>query len=269
MSTPGMSRIDPTGTSDLAYLRAESAQADVEALLKEEVKVEPEPWLLSPEAPLAMLENTDLSWDGRLKGTGYKRVFDIVVASIGLVFLLPVLAIAYVLARFQDGGPAFFGSPRIGLHGKAFKCWKFRSMVVDADERLAALLASDPDAAREWDETQKLRNDPRITTIGRFLRKSSIDELPQLVNVIRGEMSLVGPRPVTRGELTRYDLNAIHYLLVRPGVTGPWQVSGRSNSTYEKRVQLDKTYALRRTFWSDAVLLVKTVPAVLFGRGAV
>ncbi|MEL7471651.1 MAG: sugar transferase, partial [Pseudomonadota bacterium] len=162
-----------------------------------------------------------------------------------------------------------FGSPRIGLHGKSFKCWKFRSMVVDADERLDALLASDPDAAREWAETQKLRNDPRITAIGRFLRKSSIDELPQLVNVIRGEMSLVGPRPVTRGELTRYDLNAIHYLLVRPGVTGPWQVSGRSNSTYEKRVQLDKTYALRRTFWSDALLLVKTVPAVLFGRGAV
>ncbi len=197
-----------------------------------------------------------------------KRAFDI-VASIGaMVFLAPVFLTIAVLISIFDPGPIFFGHERVGRQGRLFKCWKFRSMVVDSKERLAVLLASDPAAKIEWDATQKLRNDPRITALGAFLRKTSLDELPQLWNVLRGEMSLIGPRPITRGELDRYGRDRRYYLVVRPGISGLWQVSGRSQTNYEQRVALDREYVEGWSFLGDIRIAVMTVPAVLLARGA-
>jgi lipopolysaccharide/colanic/teichoic acid biosynthesis glycosyltransferase len=140
---------------------------------------------------------------------------------------------------------------------------------VNGDRILADLLAKDPEAAAEWAATQKLRNDPRITPIGRFLRNTSLDELPQLLNVLHGEMSLVGPRPVVQSELSFYGENADYYMQARPGMTGLWQVSGRSDTTYEQRVRLDVWYVRNWTLWHDLAILLKTIPVVLFRRGAV
>lgn len=192
-----------------------------------------------------------------------KRTLDVTAAFFGLLFLAPALLTVALLIKLSDGGPAIYSHPRLGRQGRIFKCLKFRSMRVDAQERLAQLLLADPLAAKEWRETQKLRQDPRVTALGRFLRKTSIDELPQLWNVLMGEMSLVGPRPITRAELERYGRDRRYYLLVRPGLTGLWQVSGRSNASYDLRVSLDRRYVERWTFLGDVGILLKTVPAVL------
>lgn len=198
-----------------------------------------------------------------------KRAFD-VCGALGLLIALSPLFLAVAIAiKLTDSGPIMFAHRRIGLGGRAFSCLKFRSMVVDADRRLSELLASNPSAAKEWAETQKLRNDVRVTRIGNLLRRSSLDELPQLINVIRGEMSLVGPRPVTLQELARYDLDRAHYMRARPGLTGAWQVSGRSNLSYARRISLDKSYAMDWTFGNDMKLLAQTVPVLLSRRGAV
>ncbi len=197
-----------------------------------------------------------------------KTLFDKVLAALMLLALAPVMAVIALLVR-RDGGPALFGHRRIGAGGSTFQCLKFRTMVVDSDAVLAALLASDPAAAAEWAETQKLRADPRITGIGRFLRACSLDELPQLVNVLRGEMSLVGPRPIVEAEIARYGDNIVHYYAIRPGLTGLWQISGRSNTSYDHRVRLDVSYVRSWTFSKDLMILLKTVPAVLERRGAV
>lgn len=196
--------------------------------------------------------------NGRLK-----RALDFFAALGGLIFLLPAFATIAILIKIFDNGPVFYAHARLGRHGRIFKCLKFRSMRVDAQERLAALLLSDPAVAAEWRESQKLKNDPRVTKLGHFLRKSSLDELPQLWNVLKGDMSLVGPRPITRAELERYGRDRRYYLLVRPGITGLWQVSGRSNTNYERRVRFDKQYVERWSFVGDLNILVKTVPAVL------
>ena len=208
-------------------------------------------------------------WPGPPLGGRTKRIADIVAASLLLVFLAPVfLAVLLAMAAFERG-PAFYGHTRIGLGGRRFKCLKFRSMIVNSDEALRELLASDPAAAREWAATRKLRNDPRVTWLGKFLRKSSLDELPQLFNVLKGEMSLVGPRPVTADELERYDLARVHYLRARPGVTGLWQVTGRSNTSYKRRVELDKAYALQWSLLRDVSIILRTIPALLGSSGAV
>jgi len=197
-----------------------------------------------------------------------KRALDIFGAAVGLVLLAPFFLIVALMVR-ADGGPAFFAHQRVGRGGKLFGCLKFRSMVVDSQARLEALLASDPAARAEWDATRKLKNDPRITRIGRFLRSTSLDELPQLINVLRGEMSLVGPRPVLEAELDRYyGASAAHYMAVRPGITGLWQVSGRSETTYESRVALDVSYVSRPSFMADIAILLRTPLAVLSRRGA-
>jgi UDP-galactose-lipid carrier transferase len=197
-----------------------------------------------------------------------KRAFDVIMASLLLVILSPLLlAIAIMICR--AGGPALYRHKRVGFEGRTFGCIKFRSMDVNSDRLLAELLANDPDAAAEWAATQKLRNDPRITPTGRFLRHTSLDELPQLLNVLRGEMSLIGPRPVVQSELDFYGENADYYMQVRPGVTGLWQVSGRSDTTYEQRVRLDVWYVRNWTLWHDLAILLKTIPVVLFRRGAV
>ncbi len=197
-----------------------------------------------------------------------KRAFDLVVAITALVALSPVFAVlAFLISR--DGGPVIFAHSRIGRYGKSFQCLKFRSMVPNAEEILQRHLAENPEAAREWEANFKLTNDVRITRIGNFLRKSSLDELPQLINVIRGDMSLVGPRPIVAKELEQhYGEDAHYYLQTRPGVTGLWQISGRSDTTYQQRVHLDAWYVRNWSVWHDIAILARTVPAVLSQRGA-
>jgi undecaprenyl-phosphate galactose phosphotransferase len=197
-----------------------------------------------------------------------KRSFDIVAASI-LLLILSVTVVTIALLVRRSGGPALYRHKRVGFGGQTFGCIKFRSMDVNGDKILANLLATDPEAAAEWAATQKLRNDPRITPIGKFLRSTSLDELPQLINVLRGEMSLVGPRPVVQSELAFYGEDAEYYKMTRPGLTGLWQVSGRSDTTYEQRVHLDAWYVRNWTLWHDLAILMKTIPVVLFRRGAV
>jgi exopolysaccharide production protein ExoY len=197
-----------------------------------------------------------------------KRALDILGAGIGLVLLSPFFLIVALMVR-ADGGPAFFAHQRVGRGGKLFGCLKFRSMVIDSQARLEALLANDPAARAEWEATRKLKNDPRITRIGRFLRSTSLDELPQLINVLLGEMSLVGPRPVQEAEIDRYyGASAAHYMAVRPGITGLWQVSGRSETSYESRVALDVAYVSRPSLLADLSILLRTPVAVLSRRGA-
>jgi exopolysaccharide production protein ExoY len=201
-------------------------------------------------------------------GTSAKRITDIVIASVALVFVFPLLLVVATLIRLQDGGKAVYAQKRYGRNGLTFSCYKLRSMVANADERLQEILATDPEARAEWEETQKLVNDPRITPLGHFIRKTSIDELPQLINIIRGEMSLVGPRPIVESEIAKYGEYYRDYCAVRPGLTGLWQVEGRSDTTYEERVQLDVKYASSRTFTGDIMIMLRTVPAVLLSKGA-
>lgn len=196
------------------------------------------------------------------------RIFDISIAALALIFLLPLFAALIVAIWLSDRGPAFFSHQRLGKGGRTFGCLKFRSMVTDADVRLAALLQRDPEARAEWEASQKLTRDPRITPLGRFLRASSLDELPQLINILRGEMSLVGPRPIVAAEKAFYGRRFAIYARVRPGISGLWQISGRSNTTYRRRVACDVLYVRRRGIVTDLKVLILTIPAVLIARGA-
>lgn len=196
-----------------------------------------------------------------------KRVVDIVGAVGALVLFAPLMIVVYLIVR-SDGGPAFFGHTRIGRDGQAFKCWKFRSMCVNADEALAKLLETDPAAREQWEKDFKLFDDPRVTWLGNFLRKTSLDELPQILNVLRGEMSLVGPRPIVAAEVPRYRHRIAAYHRCRPGITGLWQVSGRNDVDYDQRVALDATYARNWSVGMDAVILLKTVGVMVNRRGA-
>jgi exopolysaccharide production protein ExoY len=198
-----------------------------------------------------------------------KRTLDVVLSGLALVFLFPLLAVVALCIRFTDPGPVLFAQERIGARGRRFKCYKFRSMVVDAQERLKAHLDANPEAAKEWARDHKLQNDPRITGIGRFLRKTSLDELPQLVNILRGDMSIVGPRPIVEDEISKYGAAFSAYAAVRPGLTGAWQVGGRSDTSYDLRVQLDVDYVERWSLGRDIKIVLLTVPAVLLNRGAV
>jgi exopolysaccharide production protein ExoY len=198
-----------------------------------------------------------------------KRVLEFTAALAGLIVLSPVLGLVALLIWASDGKSPIYGHKRVGWKSRDFTCWKFRTMYKNGDEILAAHLAADPLAAQEWAETRKLKNDPRVTKIGAFLRSKSIDEFPQLWNVVRGEMALIGPRPITRTELTLYGRDRRFYLLVRPGITGLWQVSGRSNLSYERRVALDREYIETWSHSADLKILWRTVPAVLKSEGAV
>lgn len=196
------------------------------------------------------------------------RVLDIVIALAVLIFVAPLMIVIAGLIKLQDGGPALFGHARIGQGGRTFKCLKFRSMVVDAEARLNALLARDPEARREWEADHKLRKDPRITALGAFLRKSSLDELPQLFNVLKGEMSLVGPRPIVTSEIVRYGRWFPYYCSVKPGVTGLWQVNGRNDVSYRRRVALDVLFARTNGVRRYLKIMAATVPAVLLRSGS-
>ena len=200
-------------------------------------------------------------------GGRIKRAADLAIAVPALLLFMPLLLVLAVLVRRHDGGPAIYGHLRIGYGGRPFQCLKLRSMVVNGDEVLARHLADRPAARAEWRERQKLADDPRVTPIGRFLRRTSLDELPQIINVLRGQMSIVGPRPVTSGELARYGPGAESYLATRPGVTGLWQVSGRNDVSYERRVELDGEYVRRWSILHDTRIIIRTVPAVLRARG--
>lgn len=180
----------------------------------------------------------------------------------------PLLAVlAWLVWRF-DGGPVIYAHYRIGAGGRIFPCYKFRSMAVESDRLLQELLRTDEAARIQWERDRKLVDDPRVTPIGRVLRKYSLDELPQLLNVLRGEMVLVGPRPVVLEELGRYGQVRWHYLSVKPGMTGLWQVSGRNGTTYDRRVELDRHYVEQRSARLDLSILLKTVRVVVTGHGA-
>ncbi len=194
-----------------------------------------------------------------------KRVLDMTVAGAALVVLSPVFLLIAVLVR-RDGGPVFFRQLRVGQGGREFGFYKFRSMVVDAEARRIALAASN-DHGHEC-VTFKMKRDPRVTAVGRFLRRTSLDELPQLWNVLKGDMSLVGPRPAIPTEVAKYTPFQRGRLAVKPGLTGLWQVSGRGDVPFEQQVRLDLDYIARRSIWLDLSLIVRTIPAVLTGRGA-
>jgi exopolysaccharide production protein ExoY len=192
-----------------------------------------------------------------------KRALDVTIALTGLVLAAPVMLVVALLIRATTGGPAIYSHSRVGFNGRPFNCYKFRSMVANADQVLRDHLANDPEAAREWKENRKLKRDPRITLFGMMLRKSSLDELPQLFNVLRGDMSCVGPRPIVTDELERYGDNVGEYLRARPGVTGLWQVNGRSSTDYSRRVSLDSQYVQNWSLWVDFIILVRTASAVM------
>jgi exopolysaccharide production protein ExoY len=195
-------------------------------------------------------------------GGGVKRSFDIIVSAMAILLALPLLLIAALMVRLSLGGPVIFAHPRIGYLGRRFVCYKFRTMGHDADAVLARHIAANPKAAQEWNQSQKLRDDPRVCSVGWLLRKSSLDELPQLFNVLRGDMSLVGPRPIVDAETQRYGAHLHERLQARPGVSGLWQVSGRNSLSYQDRISLDLRYVRQWSLWLDVKILARTVVAI-------
>lgn len=201
-------------------------------------------------------------------GGVWKRLFDVAAATSALILLAPLFLLIVALVKYEDGGRIFFGHSRIGQGGNRFRCLKFRTMVENGDEVLLSHLKSDRLARAEWRATRKLKADPRVTPLGRVLRKLSIDELPQLINIIKGDMSIVGPRPVIDDELEYYGQDLHFYLAVRPGLTGLWQISGRNDVSYAERVAYDRQYYEGWSFVTDLRIIVRTVPAILSSRGS-
>src|SRR5271165_389983 len=197
-----------------------------------------------------------------------KRLLDLVMCLLGSWFVLPLCGLIALLIRLDSQGSVFYGQKRIGHRGKLFTAWKFRSMVLDADRALEKYLRQSEDLREEWERDHKLKNDPRVTRIGRFLRKTSLDELPQLWNVLSGDMSLVGPRPIGHQEIARYGARFELYTRVKGGLTGLWQVSGRNDTSYQQRVQLDTFYVRNWSVWLDLCILFRTLAVVIFGHGA-
>lgn len=201
-----------------------------------------------------------------------KRAFDILLSLLALCLCVPLFLLLYLLIKTTSKGPMFYCSSRIGRQGKLFKFWKLRSMYLDADERLETILNTQPELREEWNKYYKLKQDPRLTPIGKFLRSTSLDELPQCWNVLIGDLSLVGPRPYLPrempmiGQILGKDVEQL--FSVRPGLTGIWQTSGRNQLTFEERVKLEVTYAAKRSFFFDLKLIAKTIPALFLKRGA-
>lgn len=207
------------------------------------------------------------AWLSRLYAKYLKRIFDVTLTLASLPFLFGVFFLLYLVVR-QDGGPFLYRHQRVGKNGFLFDCLKIRTMEIDAESTLQHVLKNDPLKAEEWRRTFKLRDDPRITKIGKKLRATGLDELPQLFNVLKGEMSLVGPRPITPPELKRYDASSTSaYLMVRPGLTGLWQITSRRENDFESRGSIDRDYVRTLSFSRDLKILLKTVPEVLHARG--
>ena len=220
--------------------------------------------LFSEEILLMRLKNNLARTGNRL----LKRIFDLVATVLGGIVLSPFLLLLAIMVAIDNHGRVIFAHRRVGRGGREFPCYKFQTMVSDAQERLQEYLAANPEARKEWEENFKLTDDPRVTKLGAFLRKTSLDELPQLWNVIVGDMSLVGPRPIVQAEVPRYHENIREYYMVRPGITGMWQASGRSDTTYEERVAMDTWYVRNWSVWIDLLYLFKTFKAVFVGKGA-
>jgi len=198
-----------------------------------------------------------------------KRLIDLGLILLAAPFLLPIVAIISIAVLISSPGPVFFSHRRINRHGSFFSMWKFRTMAVNGAHILEEYFEAHPEAREEWHATRKLKHDPRATRVGNFLRRTSLDELPQLWNVFVGDMSLVGPRPIVAGEVAKYGSHFADYCLVKPGVTGLWQVSGRSDTTYQERIELDRRYAQTWTLTGDIAILFKTVITVIRQHGAV
>ena len=196
-------------------------------------------------------------------GGAGKRAVDLLIAVSALLLLVPLLVLIALLIKLTMRGQILYSQPRVGYRGRIFTCHKFRTMVADADERLQQFLNQNPVAASEWAKNRKLMNDPRVTRLGHLLRRSSLDELPQFINVILGDMSCIGPRPVVPAEVSQYGSYAREYFAARPGLTGLWQVSGRSRTTYARRIALDRYYVRRWSILLDLEILVRTIPALL------
>jgi undecaprenyl-phosphate galactose phosphotransferase len=210
-----------------------------------------------------------LPWDTYVRHLPIKRGFDIIFSALILVLTLPILAVVAIAIRLSSKGSVVYAHERIGRGGRPFSCYKFRTMHKNADNVLQEHLNACPSLREEWEQNHKLKNDPRVTPIGKFLRKLSLDEFPQFWNVIIGDMSIVGPRPMVREEIeNKIGSKAAKILSVRPGLTGIWQTSGRSNTSYVKRVQLDELYVEHRSLWLDMKLICKTVPSMIMSRGA-
>lgn len=208
--------------------------------------------------------------DGKYAGSSLRAKYavDFTLAICGLLVLWPLLILLTAALWILQGRPIFIGHRRIGKDGVLFSCYKFRTMVRDADSALERHLARNPAARAEWEQTRKLKDDPRITPLGAVLRSSSIDEIPQLFNIMKGEMSVVGPRPITVGEAEMYGARMHDYMSVRPGLTGLWQISGRNDVSYAERVELDARYVAEQSLWGDFMIMAKTVPSVLLRQGS-
>lgn len=205
----------------------------------------------------------------QIKHRAVKRIFDILFSLSILVLFTPIFLAIAIAIRFSSKGPIVYSHQRIGRGGKKFGCYKFRTMYPDADTKLKSILESNPELKNEWESSYKLKNDPRVTPIGSFLRKTSLDEFPQFWNVLKGDLSVVGPRPVIRDEIVKYyGEKAGKVLSVRPGLTGLWQVSGRSNISYDSRILLDEEYINKQSLSLDIKLVLKTIPAMLSSKGA-
>ena len=198
-----------------------------------------------------------------------KRCFDILFSIFAIVITLPITIPIAIIIKFTDGGNVIYGHKRVGKNGKIFKVLKFRSMYMNADQKLKDILENDLQVKEEWEKNFKLKNDPRITPIGKFLRKTSLDELPQFINVLKGDMSVVGPRPVVEEELIKYyKEKAELYKSVKPGITGYWQVEGRSDTNYDERIKMDEYYIKNQSFFLDLKIILKTIKIVITGKGA-
>jgi exopolysaccharide production protein ExoY len=204
----------------------------------------------------------------RIQYSLVKRAIDILIVCAMLPCLIPLVLLVALVARVSSRGPLFYSQKRLGRFGREFRLWKFRSMYVNADEILREHLAANPEARREWAESRKLKDDPRVTPLGNFLRKTSLDELPQLFNVLAGSMSLVGPRPIVAEERVRYGGAYFFYTSAKPGLSGLWQVSGRSDLTYDQRVALDEQYVRSWSVVRDIKILWQTASAVWHSKGA-
>lgn len=216
------------------------------------------------------MENQDVSVNRNTEGKKiylfFKRAFDIISASIALVLFSPIFLIVAIAVKLDSKGPVFFGHTRMGLNGEKIKVYKYRSMVINAQEVFENFT---PEQKKEFEINFKLDNDPRITKVGNFLRKSSLDELPQLINIIKGDMSVVGPRPIVEKEIEKYGKYAPKMFSVKPGLTGYWQANGRSDTSYDERVQMDMYYIDNMSFGMDIKIIFQTILSVLKGKGAV
>lgn len=210
-----------------------------------------------------------LGCDIKVRHLPRKRIFDLFFSLGALILASPLMLLLAILVKITSPGPLIYSHKRLGRGGRPFLCYKFRTMYKDADQRLEKLLRNSPEAKAEWERVFKLKNDPRVTPLGKFLRRCSLDELPQFFNVLIGDLSVVGPRPIVEEEASKfYGKKALEILSIRPGLTGIWQVSGRNDTSYSARVSMDLTYLKTRSLRLDLKLIAQTIPAIISSKGA-